>query len=220
MRLKNHRKMGRFICGHMASEEMPLRRKLFVLGNLAPDLKLSFLLRLHSHSTCSKRLEKIIRRLHNSKRKSSSRMFSYKLGVMAHYICDFLCHTHTAAFDGGFREHYKYEKKQIVTPAKVVPFNKERCMSQSYCDLLSALEKCVAKRERIVNSNTDLSGTDVHVAMNIALWAATAIYMRSVAKRNRAKSIKCRRLGKLTFSDLDDPFYNDGIIVDDFTNIA
>jgi len=203
MRLLNHRKISNLIWGQMASEEMPLRKRLFLLGNLAPDLKLSFLLRLHSHSTCSKRLQKMIKRLHDSKRKCNSRLFSYKLGVMAHYICDFLCHTHTAAFDGGFREHFNYERKQVVTPAYIVPFNKERCMKQSHCDLYAALEKCIAKRERIVNSNSEMSGNDVHVAMNIAIWAATAIYMRSSAKR------KGRRLSKLSFSSLDDPFYKD-----------
>jgi len=203
--------MGKIIWGEMASEEMPLRRKLFLLGNMAPDLKLSFLLKLHSHNTCAKRLEKMIRRLHKSNRNCNSRMFSYKLGVMAHYICDFLCHTHTSAFDGGFREHYRYEKKQVVTPVNIVPFDKERCMKQSYYDLYAALEKCIEKREKLVNSNTDLSAGDLYVAMNIATWAATAIYMHSAVKYSAATkrnaSIKSRRLKNLSFSGLDDPFF-------------
>ncbi|MCL2628815.1 MAG: zinc dependent phospholipase C family protein [Oscillospiraceae bacterium] len=193
--------MGKIIWGQMANEEMPLRRRLFVLGNIAPDLKLSFLLRLHSHDSCAKRLEKMIRRLDSSKRKCSSRMFSYKLGVMAHYICDFLCHTHTSVFEGGFREHYRYEKKQVVAPASIVPFDKERCMKHNYCELYSAIEKCIEKRERMATSATVQSGSDVSVAMNIALWAATAIYMRSAAKK------KGRRLSKLSFSGLDDPLF-------------
>jgi len=214
MRLSNHRKMGKIIWGQMTSEEMPLRKRLFLLGNLAPDLKLSFLLRLHSHSKCSKRLQKMIRRLHDSKRKCSSRMFSYKLGVMAHYICDFLCHTHTAAFDGGFREHFKYERRQVVTPVNIIPFDKEQSIKHSHCELYNALEKCIAKREKIVSSNTDLSSGDLYVAMNIATWAATAIYMHSAVKYSAAKNSyavlgkkKGRRLRNLTFSGLDDPFF-------------
>jgi hypothetical protein len=41
-----------------------------------------------------------------------SRWYSLRLGMISHYVCDFMCYVHTSDFDGGFREHRAYEQEQ------------------------------------------------------------------------------------------------------------
>lgn len=41
-----------------------------------------------------------------------SRWNSLRLGILSHYICDFMCYVHTPAFKGSLKEHRAYEEEQ------------------------------------------------------------------------------------------------------------
>ena len=179
MKFSNHYKMACLIREKMASNDMQLRKRLYLLGNLAPDLIGSFLFRQHSYITCGARFRKLLRRLFDGNISGSGILFSFYTGVMSHYVCDFLCYVHTAAFTGSVREHYKYEKNQIVNAEEMLPFNRQRRMNYSYSGLMLDIGNCIDRRERILSQNVGMSAYDIPYAVYVATWAASAVYIHA-----------------------------------------
>ena len=179
MKFLNHYKMASLIWESMASNDMQLRRRVYFLGNVAPDLIGSFLFRQHSYITCGARLRKLLRRLFDGNVANSSILFSFYTGVISHYVCDFLCYAHTTAFMGSVREHYKYEKSQNVNAEEMLPFYKQKSMNYSYSELKLDFESCIARRERILSQNGGMSAYDIPFAVYVATWAVSAVYLRA-----------------------------------------
>ena len=177
MKFSNHYRMGRLIWMKMETNDMLLRKRLYFLGNLAPDLFGSFLFRQHSYTSCGARLRKLLRRLIDGNIARSSVLFSFYSGVISHYVCDFLCFAHTTAFKGNVREHYCYEKNQVVRADDMLPFNRQRCMNFSYSELLLGIEDCVDKREQMLSKNICISILDIPLAIYAAIWVTSAVYL-------------------------------------------
>ena len=114
MKFLNHYKMGCLIWKEMATKDMILRKRLYIPGNLAPDLFGSFMFRQHTYISCGSRLRKRLRQLIEGNVAGSGILFSFYSDIISHYICNFLCYVHTSAFKGSVREHYLYERSQIV----------------------------------------------------------------------------------------------------------
>jgi len=179
MKFSNHYKMACQILEKLASNDMQLRKRVYFLGNLAPDLIGSFLFRQHSYITCGARLRKLLRRLFDGNVASSSILFSFSTGVMSHYVCDFLCYAHTAAFKGSVFEHYKYEKHQSVNAEDMLPFDRQRSMNYSYSELKFDIERCIDKHERILSKSVGMSAFDIPFAVYVATWAVSAVYLHA-----------------------------------------
>ena len=178
MKFLNHYEMGRLIWKEMATNDMVLRKRLYLLGNLAPDLFGLFLLKQHSYISCGSRLRKRLRQLIEGNVARSGILFSFYSGIISHYICDFLCYVHTAAFKGSVLEHYLYEKYQIVKAGDMLPFDRNRSMNYSYTGLKFDIENCIDVHEKTLSENADLSTTDIPMAVHVATWAASAIYLQ------------------------------------------
>ena len=179
MKFINHYKMACVIWEKMASNDMQLRKRLYFLGNLAPDITGSFLFRQHSYITCGARLRKLLRRLFDGSISNNSILFSFYTGVMSHYVCDFLCYAHTAAFVGSVREHYRYEKNQNVNAEEIIPFENQKSMKYSYSGLKLDIENCIDNRERMLIQNARISASDIPFAIYIATWAVSAVYLHA-----------------------------------------
>jgi len=179
MKFSNHYKMACLIWEKMASNDMQLRKRLYCLGNLAPDLIGSFLFRQHSYITCGERMRKLLRRLFDSNVSSRSILFSFYTGVLSHYVCDFLCYAHTSAFAGSVREHYEYEKNQNVNKEEMLPFDRQKSMNYSYSELKLNIENCIERRVRILSQNGGTSASDIPFAVHVATWAVSAVYLRA-----------------------------------------
>ena len=179
MKFSNHYKMACVIWEKMASNDMQLRKRLYFLGNLAPDLTGSFLFRQHSYITCGARFRKLLRRLFDGDVSSSSILFSFYSGVMSHYVCDFLCYAHTAAFAGSVREHYKYEKNQNVNAEEILLFERQKSMKYTYYELKLDIENCIDNRERMLAQNARISASDIPFAIYVATWAVSAVYLQA-----------------------------------------
>ena len=177
MKFSNHYRMGRLIWMKMETNDMLLRKRLYFLGNLAPDLFGSFLFRQHSYTSCGARLRKLLKRLIDGNIARSSVLFSFYSGVISHYVCDFLCFAHTTAFKGNVREHYCYEKKQVVRADDMLPFNMQRSMTFNYSELLHGIEDCVDKREQMLSKNICISILDIPLAIYAAIWVTSAVYL-------------------------------------------
>lgn len=178
MKFSNHYKMGYLIWEKMAANDMQLRKRLFCLGNLVPDLTGSFMFRLHSYSSCGMRLKKLMRRLFGGSFVRNGILFSFYSGVMSHYICDFLCFPHTTSFKGNLREHRLYEKSQVVKAEDMLPFNRQISMNYSYSELILCIEDHLDRREQMLVESISASTSDIPLAVHVAIWAASAIYLR------------------------------------------
>ena len=177
MKLANHHKMGRLILGKMEVNDMQLRKRLFYLGNLFPDLTGSFIFRRHSYMSCGQRFKKLLKRLTGGNFDKNGILFSFYSGVMSHYICDFLCFSHTTAFKGNVREHCRYEKHQVVREDDMLPFNRQISMNYSYSELIQGVENCFNKCEQMLSKHTGVFIFDIPLAVYVTIWTASAIYL-------------------------------------------
>jgi len=180
--------MAYLIWGKMASNDMQLRKRIYFLGNLAPDLIGSFIFRQHTYKICGARLRKLLSRLFDGNVARSSILFSFYTGVMTHYVCDFLCYAHTAAFMGGVREHYEYEKRQHVNAEDVLPFDRQKSMNYSYSELEFFIDSCIDRRERLLSKNAGISTSDIPFAVYVATCAVSAVYL-CAEHRNELETI-------------------------------
>ena len=182
MMTRNHLKMGRLIQDEMAKHDMPLNKPLFLAGNLAPDLIVSYLFRQHSYPLCANQLKKLIRRLYDGGAARGYMKFSFLLGIMSHYLCDFFCYPHTTVFSGGVREHARYEKYQTVSADDILPFEKQNSTNVSFSTLVGALDGHITEHEQVLADNIGVSTLDIPQAVYFTTWAASAIYLNAAAK--------------------------------------
>lgn len=182
MNIKNHCKMGCLIYESMATNGIRISKPLFVAGNMAPDFYISPFSRSHKRSTSASRLNKWVKRVYENIDSTSTGWFSFNLGILAHYICDFLCYPHTPAFEGGKWDHYIYEKMQVVDLNDVLPITKGAELNAE--ELIDVLNGYFIKREQILEQNADMAFADISVAMYVAILALTCVY-HYVSKRAR-----------------------------------
>ena len=93
---------------------MRLNARWFSLGNVLPDFSHQRL-RLHEESVSGAVVARIVVRLCRwgvRDDRMLSRWYSLRLGVLAHYVSDFMCYAHSPAFAGNLREHRAYEAAQ------------------------------------------------------------------------------------------------------------
>jgi len=117
MRLVIHHKIGKKIFGELKELGYHVSENLFLLGNIFPDLNQSYIWcrheYIHSREYTKKKIEKL---------KKSSMLFSFHLGVLTHYICDYFCYPHSPAYDKGLIQHIIYEIQQKA-PKKIYKAN-------------------------------------------------------------------------------------------------
>ena len=97
-------------------DRLPVRfhARWFSLGNVLPDFS-HHRLRLHEEAASGTAVaHAIVRLCHWGVRSDRmlSRWYSLRLGMLAHYISDFMCYAHSPAFEGTLREHRAYEAAQ------------------------------------------------------------------------------------------------------------
>lgn len=98
---------------------LPVRinARWFSLGNVLPDFTHQRVLHLHESQSAGKMVSRMIARLCRWGVCGESvlpRWYSMRLGVLAHYVSDFMCYAHSPEFEGTFREHRAYEMEQLA----------------------------------------------------------------------------------------------------------
>ena len=109
MRLNIHYRIAKKICAEMKESGLQLHGKSFVFGNLFPDLIQSFFWCRHEYSASRKYISKKIEKL-----KKKPLFFSFQLGVLTHYICDYFCYPHIRAYNKSMLHHIIYEFRQKI----------------------------------------------------------------------------------------------------------
>jgi len=94
-----------------------VNKSLFLLGNIFPDLCFSFIWCRHEHRYSRDYVRQKIELL-----KKRPSLFSFHLGVLTHYICDFFCYPHSFAYDKRLVHHIIYEIRQKA-PEKLFNLN-------------------------------------------------------------------------------------------------
>lgn len=111
-----HRRLAEQI-RQSCEERLPIRLRAawFSFGNIYPDVSHQRLVHMHELDSAGRMVGRMVRRLSLwgiQEDQMLSRWNSLRMGIVAHYICDFMCYVHTSAFQGTLKEHRAYEKKQ------------------------------------------------------------------------------------------------------------
>ncbi len=130
METKDHLALGYYLINNIENSFTPLQEKLFLLGNIMPDVWLfSYANGIkerknfngHVHSNARKRVEK-----HSSylkKHRKCKWRSSFILGVMMHYLADSFTYPHSDNYEYGIGQHKKYENElhRLMWRALVLP---------------------------------------------------------------------------------------------------
>ena len=117
MRLGLHHKIGKKVSSELKELGFYIDERLFLLGNIFPDLCQSYLWCRHEHQHSREYVHRKIEKL-----KKRPKLFSFHLGVLTHYICDYFCYPHTAGYNKGLVHHIIYEIQQKA-PEKIFDTN-------------------------------------------------------------------------------------------------
>lgn len=116
MKYKIHRSLAEQIReGCEGRLNIRLRAGWFSFGNVYPDVSHQRIMHMHEADSAGRMVDRMIRRLCRwgiEDGKMLSRWNSLRLGILSHYICDFMCYVHTPAFKGSLKEHRAYEEEQ------------------------------------------------------------------------------------------------------------
>ena len=164
MRLEIHHKIGKTICGELKELGCRVNEKLFLLGNIFPDLILSFLWCRHEYHHSRKYVKSKLDVL-----KKRPMLFSFHLGVLTHYICDYFCYPHSSVFDKGLLHHIIYELQQKIPEKTYKPDIYIKSFS------IEELDRFVIWYESFRDSLEDYE-SDFHIASWVASSFIQAAY--------------------------------------------
>ena len=164
MRMEIHHKIGKNVCCELKELGCCVHERLFLFGNLFPDLIHSYLWRRHEYQHSREYIRKKLDML-----KKKPKLFSFHLGVLTHYICDYFCYPHSGSYDKGLIQHILYEIRQKV-PEK---FYKTKLNITAFT--IEELDKLVNVYEKF-RASFDNDESDFHIAAAAASGFLQAAY--------------------------------------------
>jgi hypothetical protein len=194
--------MARLIGKQMAENGIYTDGLFFILGNLAPDMTLSYVYRRHTREISLPHLEKQIRFLYKKGVDPYGAAFSWHLGVMSHYVCDFLCYPHTPAYNGGTAGHFFHEVRQTAKASDILPFDKQKSRGLDAARLTAALDRHIERRERLLSQNGNQEYEEVSIAMYVAAWASSCAYLYVLQKSADRYQIRLKPQKTLSFKHM------------------
>ena len=163
MRLVIHHKIGQHVCSELKELGCRINEKLFLLGNLFPDLIHSYLWCRHEYQHSREFIRKKLNMLNER-----PKLFSFHLGVLTHYICDYFCYPHSFCYDKGLVQHILYEIRQKA------PKNYYKTKLNITAFSIEELDKLVKWYEDFRESLDDDS--DFHIAAMVSSNFLQAVY--------------------------------------------
>lgn len=163
-----------------------LRAGWFSFGNVYPDVSHQRILHMHEVDSAGRMVARMIRRLCRwgiEDGQMLSRWNSLRLGIISHYICDFMCYVHTPVFEGTLKEHRAYENEQSrylgsQSPRSVCSFFE----AHDGEELTELLIQAVRERDPATFSPED----DLEYAAAVATELTCAILRLRTARREAA----------------------------------
>ena len=164
MRLDIHHKIGKTICSEFKESECHINEKWFLLGNLFPDLIQSYIWRRHDYQHSREYIRKKLTIL-----KKRPRLFSFHLGILTHYICDYFCYPHCNYYDKGLVQHILYEIRQKA-PKKY--YQAKLNITSFTIEELDKLVKWYEEFRKFFDDNE----SDFHIATMVSSSLLHAVY--------------------------------------------
>ena len=160
----------------MTSNGMPLNKKYFILGNIAPDFYILFFTKPHFYDLSSQDVYKLSSKLITCDKEMNTAYYSYKLGVITHFVCDYFCYSHTMAYKGNLFRHMLYERSQKLKTEDIFPFIKHKSIGLDQDTLHIKFKKYVEQWESLLHEKSDFASCDISIAVHIAAWFTAAVY--------------------------------------------
>lgn len=113
MRKKSHISLAKYLVETMDVQELSNHRKAFIIGNILPDCKPSFLTKKHEFAGTFEDVKKQIKNLTNDCNvyTRNERVYWRRLGEVIHYIADYFTFPHNKNYDGNLKDHCSYEQE-------------------------------------------------------------------------------------------------------------
>ena len=111
MRKKSHILLGRYLADQMSEVySLQQHRKAFCLGNIMPDLRLSFLTTRHEFFGTFNQLQNKMKELvERNPEEENARVYWRRFGEVMHYMADYFTFPHNRTYKGSLAEHNSYE---------------------------------------------------------------------------------------------------------------
>lgn len=112
MRKKSHICLAYYLVNTVDNKMLREHKKAFVVGNVLPDCKVSFVTKRHNITETYDMVKDYIERcsIKASSFEELKTAYSTRLGEIIHYIADYFTFPHNANYDGSLSEHCIYEK--------------------------------------------------------------------------------------------------------------
>ena len=110
MHIATHRALGKMICRCLRAQGFSPDRGAFLLGTVWPDLSKKYYAWEHTAARCKIEITENIYLLSSTALGAAeSWRYSFRLGVLCHYLADYFCYAHTDNFTGDMKAHLRYE---------------------------------------------------------------------------------------------------------------
>jgi len=113
LRKKSHYWAGKLVVSYLDAGTLSSHRKAFILGNILPDVKPSFVYRKHEYTKTVERLKKSVDTIARGtlRRHIDDRVYWRRTGEILHFVADYFTYPHNKEFKGGFMQHNAYEQQ-------------------------------------------------------------------------------------------------------------
>ena len=168
----------------MEKKGMPLNKKYFLLGTIAPDLLLTCYFIPHKYEKTEPFLYQITKKAATMNNYSPA-ISSFIHGVITHFICDYFCYPHSSVYNSGLRYHRIYEKHQRLNTGRSATAIDNTLASD--CDSLShQLEDHICEWESGLFQDPKLAEHDMDHAAGFAEWYISSLSSIAKDATNRA----------------------------------
>lgn len=182
-----HKMIAEIVCDHIHDElGVTLDFKAFRYGSIAPDLKLSMRTIKHTRKGSFGLVKELGNGLIEMKspiKKMSMRDFSYKLGVIIHFVCDYFCTPHNDRKYKNIIRHLRYEKRLERYALKRrdwnIPTLNEAIVNNMWKD--SSFEQIIVDKTKEYHDTSASFYSDMEFAIIVSTMAALNIVKTSLA---------------------------------------
>lgn len=177
MQITSHIHIANFIYNRIDKKERKnISRFMFILGSIAPDLKIAKHPKFKFYNNSIELIQIKMEDLDIV----GKRKFSYRLGVMAHYITDYFCLAHNLQNSLKTRTHLLYEfrlaralKKHIVKSDFGMNFKDySLALLEEHGDILSTIAN---KHKSYIQGKSDDFMDQMHLDIHSALSVCMAL---------------------------------------------
>ncbi|MGB5824735.1 MAG: zinc dependent phospholipase C family protein [Proteocatella sp.] len=184
MFIHSHKKMSEFIYSNIESQtSFSLNKFVFKTGNMSPDLPIYHRhLKHYKHQNFSYIVEMIndLSLIDPTESTSTHALYSYRLGVIAHYVCDYFClpHHDREYYEAHLPEHLLYEKnlhKEVKNYSNET-IEKYETSEFTSDDLIGIFDVYIAKYHAEENSFEK----DINYAINAASMVCSIVVAQSL----------------------------------------